>query len=483
MANVALTAPQRKSLKDPDLKEKLQHLRLTDNLTNWYYLTRTYLYFLVVIGGAVWFHLFREAAGWSVGWDVPVFFLALVLVGAGQHQLTGLAHEAVHHILFRNRYLNDLASDLLCMFPVFSSTHHYRLQHLAHHQFVNDPLRDPDVSQLETSGHWLNFPLGKKEFLRTLLKQLWVPNLIRFIRVRAAYNATGTDKNPYLRKGWKPSKLAVRVGIAYLLLLIAVLTGLVTYGDRLLLAVVPGALYVAILAFYVFLPASKYHQSRVHPVIPLRSMTLLRMTYYSALFNGLAWITLLTGRWAAAYYVLLWVLPLFTSFSFFMILRQLVQHGNADRGWLTNTRIFFVARFINFSVFPIGQDYHLPHHLFATVPHFRLRKLHELLLEYPEYQEQAVTVHGYFLSLEHPQIHPTVLDVLGPDYAPGEARDVHIDNSVLEDDEVEEKGEILREGEAEVWRARPGVRSDAENPAFSGPDAKARDWMPPPVSL
>ena len=90
------------------------------------------------------------------------------------------------------------------MFPLFSSTHHYRLQHLAHHQFVNDPDRDPDVSQLQTSGHWLPFPLGKREFLRTLLKQLWLPNLIRFIRVRAAYNATGTDKNPYMRKGWKP---------------------------------------------------------------------------------------------------------------------------------------------------------------------------------------------------------------------------------------------------------------------------------------
>ena len=100
-----------------------------------------------------------------------------------------------------------------------------------------------------------------------------------------------------------------------------------------------------------------------------------------------------------------------------MILRQLVQHGNADRGWITNTRTFFVGRFINFSVFPIGQEYHLPHHLFASVPHYRLKELHEALLEYPEYQEEAVLVHGYFLSPEHPQSHPTVLDVLGPDYA------------------------------------------------------------------
>ena len=72
-----------------------------------------------------------------------------------------------------------------------------RLQHLAHHQFVNDPVRDPDISQLQTSGHWLPFPLGKFAFVKELLKQLWLPNLFRFIVIRAKYNATGTDKNPY----------------------------------------------------------------------------------------------------------------------------------------------------------------------------------------------------------------------------------------------------------------------------------------------
>lgn len=452
MGSVGLSSPAPKSLKDAELKEHLQHLRQTDNVTNFYYLLRTYLFFAVVIGGAVVFDLYRQSAGWSVWWDVPVFVVAIILVGAGQHQLSGLSHEAVHHILFRNRYLNDLLSDLFCMFPLFSSTHHYRLQHLAHHQFVNDPVRDPDVSQLQTSGHWLPFPMARRAFLLTLLKQLYLPNLVRFIRVRAVYNATGTDKNPYMRKGWKPSKLAVRVGILFLLGQVALLTALVHYGLTFWLAVLPPALLAAVLVFYWFLPDSKYHQSRVHPVISMRVATLLRVSYLTVLFNALAWITLLTGHWTALYYFLLWIVPLGTSFSFFMILRQLVQHGNGDRGLLTNTRVFYVSRFITFSVFPIGQEYHLPHHLFATVPHYRLAKLHQLLLDYPEYREQALEVHGYFLPPERPPTHPTVLDVLGPDYAPREFRGVHIDNSVLEDDEVEEKAEILREGEAEVQR-------------------------------
>ena len=48
--------------------------------------------------------------------------------------------------LLRARYANALASDWFCMYPLFGSTQHYRLQHIAHHQFVNDPDRDPDVS-------------------------------------------------------------------------------------------------------------------------------------------------------------------------------------------------------------------------------------------------------------------------------------------------------------------------------------------------
>ena len=49
-------------------------------------------------------------------------------------------------------------------------------------------------------------------------------------------------------------------------------------------------------------------------------------------------------------------------------------------------------------------------------------------------------------SPEHPQIHPTVVDVLGADWAPGKQR-THIDNSVIEDLEVDDKDAILAEGE------------------------------------
>jgi fatty acid desaturase len=435
------------SLADADLKEHLQRLRRTDNLTNWYYLARTYLFLAVVIGAAVWFELYRQEQGWSVWWSVLVYLPAIVCVGAGQHQLSGLAHEGSHSILFKNRYLNELVSDWFCLFPLFSSTYHYRLQHVSHHQFVNDPERDPDVAQLKTSGHWLGFPLGRGAFLKMLLRQLWIPNLIRFIVVRGKYNSMGVANNPYLLKGVKPSGVAVRIGLAYMLLQIGLLAALVWYGNPLWLAVAPAALFVPAAVTFALLPESRFHRSRLHSVIHQRWMSVLRIAFLTLLFAGLAWITHVTGRWAAGYCLLLWVVPLSTSFSFFMILRQLVQHGNADRGWLTNTRVFFVHHLINFAVFPMGQDYHLPHHLYASVPHYRLKELHELLLAYPEYREQAVVVQGYFLPAHRPPVAPTVLDVLGPDYAARKHREVHIDDSVLDGMEVEEKELILREGQ------------------------------------
>jgi fatty acid desaturase len=445
MATDVQTPPIVTKLSDPRIKEKLQALRQTDNFTNIYYLLRTYLYFAIVIGGTLWFYSANE---WSFWINVPVTIVAIVLIGAGQHQLTGLAHEASHHILFKNRFCNDLVSDWFCMFPMYSATQHYRLQHIAHHQFINDPERDPDISQLQTSGHWLHFPVDKHTFLVMLFKQLWLPNLFNFIRIRAAYNAMATDKNPYMKKGWKANNLPVRVGIVYMLTLIGVLAWCVYDENPLLLAVIPACMYMAIMTFFRLLPETMYHQSRVHPVISMRTMSLLRTTYISLIFNGLAWLSLYVTPYAALFYFLLWVLPIFTSFSFFMILRQIVQHGNGGRGWLTNTRVFHVNPLINFAVFPLGQDYHLPHHLFASVPHYRLKELHEALSQCAEYREQAVVVEGYFMPYENPPTKPTVVDVLGASYH-DMSEDVYIDNEVLETEEVDEKDEILRQGEEE----------------------------------
>src|SRR5262249_45656224 len=160
---------------------------------------------------------------------------------------------------------------------------------------------------LQTSGHWLSFPLSKRQFLRSLVKQLWLPNLARFILVRAKYNATGADKNPYLRKGVKQGKGAIRAGLAYLLALVGSLILLVLHGDTLLLALVPALLWAAAMVAFSLIPASQFHQSRLHPVISQRAMSLLRITFLTLLFSALAWVQHLSGVWAWAYYGVVWI--------------------------------------------------------------------------------------------------------------------------------------------------------------------------------
>jgi len=438
-------APAR-TLKDRELKQKLQELRQTDNWTNWLYLGRAYLVIALAVGGAIAFHQWQGAAGLSVWWNVPVFLLAVLAIGASQHQLAGATHEATHHILFKNRLLNELASDWLCMFPLFSSTYVFRLHHLAHHQFINDPERDPDFSQLRISGHWLRFPVAKLQFLGKLLGQVWVYNLVKYILVRARYNSLGVDNNPYDDRGRSFSPWPMRGAVVYAFGYLGLMGAASWFGNPLALAVLPLACFTVAAGFFLSIPADRYAVSRLRPVIAPRTTLLSRIAFVTLLLAAIAWLEYLTGAPVWLYFFALWLVPLFTSFAFFMILRQLVQHGNGDRGWLTNTRTFLVNPLIRYAAFPFGMDYHLPHHMFATVPHYRLPALHAFLLGYPEYSEHGIVVEGYFFPW-HPQPgrNPTVLDVLGPDYARS-GDEVFIDDSVLESWEVDNKEEVLRQG-------------------------------------
>ena len=133
------------SFGEPSLDDDIRRLRTADNVTNLGYIAWEYLCIALVIGGTVAFCEYR--AGWGVpwAWNIPVFSLAIVLIGGLQHRLAGLGHEAAHYSLLRHKFLNDLLGDLLCMFPIVSTVHFYRVFHLAHHQYTNDVDRDPDL--------------------------------------------------------------------------------------------------------------------------------------------------------------------------------------------------------------------------------------------------------------------------------------------------------------------------------------------------
>ena len=151
-------------------------------------------------------------------WSIPVTVLAVIAVGASQHQFGGAVHEGTHYILFANRKLNELASDWLAAFPILTTTFHFRLHHLAHHQFINDPERDPDIAQLHDSDHWLDFPITHMELVWKLVKQLWLPNLIRYTLTRARYSAMGggtPSGSPYELPDQPPAHWPLRAGVLF----------------------------------------------------------------------------------------------------------------------------------------------------------------------------------------------------------------------------------------------------------------------------
>ncbi|HMN38959.1 MAG TPA: fatty acid desaturase [Hyphomicrobium sp.] len=426
--------------------EQLLRLKARDNVTNCRHLGRVWLIIAATYAAVIWLQGFLAAYGVSLWWGTPAWLLAIFVIGASQHQLGGAIHEGTHSLLFANKRLNELGSDWLAAFPIYTSTYQYRVHHLAHHQFVNDPVRDPDISQLKDSDHWLDFPIEHIDILRKLAKQLWLPNLFRFTLVRARYSALGGESNPYLDKSLAQNKWPVRAGIYFAVAVPFIVNYLIVFQGAAWAWGWLAASYAFVMAYYARLPDREFPQSRLRPVIAHRATAMSRMTFLFVLYAALTAHDAGTGAtWAWDQFGRFWALPLFTSFPLFMMMRQWVQHGNADRGRYTNTRVFLAGPIIRYAVLPWGMDYHLPHHIVASVPHYRLKELHDALMQDPEYKEKALLVEGYFGEGDPSAGRPTILSVLGPGYAPRAKTEAFVDDATLEYVEVDDAAAIARE--------------------------------------
>lgn len=421
---------------------EIQKLKERDNTTNIGHLGLVYLIMAATVLSAVWCDQAVLAGTISWVWSIPVTIVAVLAMGASQHQLGGAIHEGTHYMLFADKRTSELASDWLAAFPIYTSTYAFRLHHLAHHQFVNDPERDPNFDQAKESGHWLDFPIAHIDFLRAVVRLLWLPNTVRYILARAKYSAIGVDTNPYADTQRKGSAWAIRNGVLFAVVAPAICVALVAAGHEFWALAALGAMWVAITVYYWVIPDSHFPQSKIDPVISHRATAIGRMTWLAIVYGLLTYTEYATGVPAWGYYGLLWLLPLFTTFPLFMILREWLQHGNADRGRLTNSRIILESNpLTRYAIYPWGMDYHLPHHLFASVPHYKLKQLHEILLRDPEYRENGVIVEGW--SKQKANGLPTILDVIGPAYA-GTSTEKHVDDATLEMANVNDKAGVQR---------------------------------------
>ncbi len=97
---------------------------------------------------------------------------AVILIGARMHGLGILVHEAAHYRFLKNRYWNDLLTNLTATYFIFTTVDTYRKNHLAHHQHLNSD-NDPDwVAKLGKGAY--TFPKSRLEFLLRVLSYLFL---------------------------------------------------------------------------------------------------------------------------------------------------------------------------------------------------------------------------------------------------------------------------------------------------------------------
>lgn len=391
---------------------QVNKLRHTDNVTNWYYLAREYLFLSLVIGATIMLLESMWVDEGSAFWAVPLVVAAILCVGAGQHRLASLGHEAAHYLLFRDRLLNELASEWFCMFPIFATTHYYRLQHFGHHKHTNDSERDPDLIQLRLSGHAYPFPMTLLQFLwKCILVQiLWPPNLVRYVLVRSAF---------YFRNGCKSLRVKRQTSawlkltvVVYHCVLCTILISGAWNGEESILFGFPVIVLGLMATFLIWVPSTWFCEYSLKSALSERLRCLLRLLFNSLVLCGLAICTYVTGVPGWLYFILFWLVPAGTSLAFFMMLGQVSQHGCADQGYITNTRVFLVHSLIRWTLFPIGNDYHVPHHMFMNVPHYNLPQLHALLMQMESYRHSVTVLGGYFLRDPQNSRLPSFIDLV-----------------------------------------------------------------------
>jgi fatty acid desaturase len=257
--------------------------------------------------------------GWHF-WHPLAYPVFVAFIGARQHALIVLAHDAAHYRLCRNRRLNDWLGEILLAWPfVLFTMQAYRRNHFPHHRHVNSD-RDPDWVRKQTD-EW-RFPKTRTQLAWLLLTYASGVGFIRFIIVASKLPKTQVARDDREQRAFS------RVRIAFILLTLAAITALHAWPQ----------------------------------------------------------------------YLLFWVVPYVTWMQLCFQIRSIAEHFaiSGRRGVFAETRTVAAGWFDRTFILPKNANYHLEHHLYPSVPFYRLPQLHALLMQRPGYRESAHISRGYF---------------------------------------------------------------------------------------
>lgn len=243
--------------------------------------------------------------------------LALAILAGRQLAMAILMHDASHHSLFKTKWLNTHLTDWLCARPIWNDVSKYRPYHLKHHAKTSQP-DDPDLGLVK------NFPITQSSLFRKFFRDLNGQSGLKFLAGRVLMDlellewSVSNDPKPIPR------------------------------GDR----------------------------SNLELAKNLLKNSSGMLISNAAIFSAL---------WASGHpkLYLLWPLAYITPFPLFIRIRAMAEHAGLETSHsaFSNTRTTRAGWLARALVAPIHVNYHIEHHLMASVPHQKLGRMHQMLRE------------------------------------------------------------------------------------------------------
>ena len=201
---------------------------------------------------------------WTPGYFYP---LLVMIIGARQHGLLILMHDAVHRRLLANRRSNELLGYVLGWLCLLRFEN-YRCMHLAHHRHLNTD-RDPDWVSQQQAPHYVH-PESWSDFawifVKTITGMELVTQLRRILRYSGARHQSGPSHPPYRLFGY--------VGVAFITTMVGWWNELVLYW------LVP---LLTWLTWIVYVRGMAEHQ-RLEPRTGNRATRTVRTSWLAAFF-------------------------------------------------------------------------------------------------------------------------------------------------------------------------------------------------------
>ncbi len=126
-----------------------------------------------------------------------------------------------------------------------------------------------------------------------------------------------------------------------------------------------------------------------------KGFTYSRYGFYFAIGSILIWAN------AVGLFILYWCVPMFTWLMFIFRLRSIAEHSAINHhNENAATRTTCASLIERVFIAPKNVNYHIEHHLYPSVPFYRLPQLHALLLSKPGYRDAAHLTRTYWGVLQ-----------------------------------------------------------------------------------